>query len=65
MTQSNGEVRPNTEGARTRHMFKKLPGVGNRMALHWWQKGLRCKSANAGLMPIRNNKSAIRTVYYT
>ena len=42
MTQSSGEVRAGTQGARTRAMFKKLPGVGNRMALHWWQKGLRC-----------------------
>jgi hypothetical protein len=49
VTQSNGEVRPGTEGARTRAMFKKLPGVGNRMALHWWQKGLRCTAAPAAL----------------
>jgi hypothetical protein len=41
VAQSNGEVRSGTEGARTRAMFKKLPGVGNRMALHWWEKGLR------------------------
>ena len=42
VTTSSGEVRAGTDGGRTRAMFKKLPGVGNRMALHWWQKGLRC-----------------------
>jgi hypothetical protein len=42
VTTSGGEVRAGTDGGRTRAMFKKLPGVGNRMALHWWQKGLRC-----------------------
>lgn len=45
VTTSSGEVRAGTDGSRTRAMFKKLPGVGNRMALHWWQKGLRCAAA--------------------
>lgn len=43
MTDSRGELRAGTEGARTRYLFKKLPGVGNRVALHWWKAGLRCE----------------------
>mgnify|MGYP001811123761 CR=1 FL=1 len=36
---SRGEVRPNTAGGKARELFARLPGVGQKQALAWFEAG--------------------------
>lgn len=72
VTDSSGDVRAGTEGAATRKMFKALPGVGTRMALHWWQAGFRsyddmeeaCEPGGA-FGSTRNNVTISKEAYFS
>lgn len=52
VTDSQGKVRRDSVGGRTRAMFHALPGVGQRTAKAWWNLGLRSyEDVEAAMQP--------------